>query len=269
MCFLGRIRLAPGGRIGWHCCPVVNKSTFDIQGHGDAPNQDPFLPQLPLCVVLRTYFEEEIHEFLQRFRLAGHYETNNVHEKATLGVAIEHYGEDLLLRGCQTAVFSEAGQPQWAGRTMVSIFCSSLPFSRACFSSFCDGTSAALSWWTCRPQLAHCSSLAPPGVLYQTVRILEKRRHNECSIAASSHARSGVVVVAANALPPMALSPQVLRPPARVGCYVYGSELRRGGAAGGGEAAAAAKQTEEWGCPARRGASFARSSAFPLDVVAV
>lgn len=33
--------------------------------------------------------------------------------------------------------------------TMVSILCSSEPFSRACLSSFWEGTSAALSWWTC------------------------------------------------------------------------------------------------------------------------
>jgi hypothetical protein len=52
----------------------------------------------------------------------------------------------------------KAGQLQWHERTMVSIFCSSLPFSKACFRSFWAGTSAALSWCTCCPQSAPWSS---------------------------------------------------------------------------------------------------------------
>lgn len=35
---------------------------------------------------------------------------------------------------------------------MVSILDSSVPFSRACLSSFWEGISAALSWWTCIPR---------------------------------------------------------------------------------------------------------------------
>lgn len=34
-------------------------------------------------------------------------------------------------------------------RTMVSIFCSSEPFSKEFLRSFWEGMSAALSWWTC------------------------------------------------------------------------------------------------------------------------
>jgi hypothetical protein len=63
----------------------------------DVPDQDPFLPQLALSVVFRTYFEEEVHKLLQRLRLAGHDESDDVHEEAGLRVAIKHYREDPLL----------------------------------------------------------------------------------------------------------------------------------------------------------------------------
>jgi hypothetical protein len=96
----------------------------------------PPLSQLSLRIVLRADFKEEVHELFQRFRLARHDESDNVHEKACLRIAIEHYGEDLLLRGCQTASSNVAGQKRRQKRTMVSIFCSSLPFSKACLSSF-------------------------------------------------------------------------------------------------------------------------------------
>jgi hypothetical protein len=62
---------------------------------------------------------------------------------------------------------------------MVSIFCSSLPFSRAVLSSFCEGTSAALSWCTCSPR-QRAGARAVRGQVFashQTVGILEKRRH--------------------------------------------------------------------------------------------
>jgi hypothetical protein len=100
------------------------------------PDQDPLLSQLSLCIVLWADFEEEVHELLQRFRLARHDESDNVHEEACLWIAIEHYGENLLLRVCQMASSNRAGQKQRQKRTMVSIFCSSLPFSKACLSSF-------------------------------------------------------------------------------------------------------------------------------------
>jgi hypothetical protein len=67
------------------------------------PDQDPLLPQLPLCVVLGADLEEEVHELLEWLRLARHDESDDVHEQTSLRVAIKHYGEDLLLRGCQTA----------------------------------------------------------------------------------------------------------------------------------------------------------------------
>jgi len=41
--------------------------------------------------------------------------------------------------------------PLGRSRTIVSILDSSVPFSRACLSSFWEGTSAALSWWTYIP----------------------------------------------------------------------------------------------------------------------
>jgi hypothetical protein len=62
-----------------------------------SPDQDPLLPQLSLCVMLGTDFEEEVHELLQRLRLARHDESNDVHEQTGLRVAIKHYGENLLL----------------------------------------------------------------------------------------------------------------------------------------------------------------------------
>jgi hypothetical protein len=89
----------------------VSFSPFDFPECRCLPDQDPFLAQLSVRVVLRANFEEEVHELLQRFRLAWHNESDYVHEKASLRVAIEHYGEDLLLRGCQTAVSNKAGQP--------------------------------------------------------------------------------------------------------------------------------------------------------------
>lgn len=148
MCFLGHIRSALVSRSGSHCFPRVSTNSHHQFQRIHAPDQDPLLSQLALGVVLRADFEEEVHELLQRFRLARHYESDDVHQKARLGIAIEHDGENLLLRGCQTASFGMEGQSQWHERTMVSIFCSSLPFSRACLNSFCDGMSAALSWWT-------------------------------------------------------------------------------------------------------------------------
>jgi hypothetical protein len=62
-----------------------------------APDQDPFLSELPLGVVLRADLEEEVHELFQRLGLAGHHKAYYVHEKACLGVTVQHYGEDLLL----------------------------------------------------------------------------------------------------------------------------------------------------------------------------
>jgi hypothetical protein len=67
---------------------------------------------------------------------------------------------------------------------MVSIFCSSLPFSKDCLSSFWDGTSAALSWCTCGPQSAPGPPPVLPGIAYKTVRVLEKCRHDGGSAAA-------------------------------------------------------------------------------------
>ena len=64
------------------------------------PNQYPLLTQLALSIVLGADLEEEVHEFLQGLRLAGHDESDNVHEEAWLRVAIEHDGEDLLLWSC-------------------------------------------------------------------------------------------------------------------------------------------------------------------------
>ena len=69
-----------------------------------------------------------------------------------------------------------AGQDGMIVRTIVSIFDSSVPFSRACLSSLWDGTSAVLSWWTCSPQSAP-ELRRMPGGSYQTVRVLEKGRH--------------------------------------------------------------------------------------------
>lgn len=122
------------------------------------PDQYPLLAQLALGVVLGAHFEEEVHKLLQRLGLAGHDKSDNVHEQASLGVAIEHNREDLLLQSCQMSTGSKAGQLQLRERTMVSIFCSSLPFSRAFFRSFCAGTSAALSWCTCSSPSASRSS---------------------------------------------------------------------------------------------------------------
>jgi hypothetical protein len=116
------------------------------------PNQYPFLPELALGVVLRADLEEEVHKLLQWLRLAGHNESYYVHEKPGLGVSIQHYGEDLLLRDCQDMIVGHGGARERLYRTMVSILDSSVPFSKACLSSFWEGISAALSWWTCAPK---------------------------------------------------------------------------------------------------------------------
>jgi hypothetical protein len=96
MCYPVRIRWVPASRIESHCCHRQSIFLHRISSI-DAPDQDPFLPQLALGVVFRAHFEEEVHELLQRLRLAGHDESDDVHEEAGLRVAIEHYREDLLL----------------------------------------------------------------------------------------------------------------------------------------------------------------------------
>jgi hypothetical protein len=61
------------------------------------PHQDPFLSELPLGIVFGADLQEQVHQLLQRLRLAGHDESYYVHEEAGLGVAIHAYREDALL----------------------------------------------------------------------------------------------------------------------------------------------------------------------------
>lgn len=154
----------PANRIGWRCfCRqhVLLPQFATV----NAPDQNPLLAQLALSVVLRAYLEEEVHELLERLRFAGHDESYYVHEKAGLCVAVEHDGQDLLLCGGQPCCCSAAGRAPCGRRTMVSIFCSSLPFSRAVLSSLSEGTSAALSWCTyCCPSALRSSTIMRPGV---------------------------------------------------------------------------------------------------------
>lgn len=65
---------------------------------GHAPDQYPLLAQLALGVVFGAHLEEEVHELLQRLRLARHDKADDVHEQAGLRVAVEHDGENLLLQ---------------------------------------------------------------------------------------------------------------------------------------------------------------------------
>lgn len=97
MCFRGRIRWEPAGRIESHCCLVVSSDFTSSLRHGNAPDQYPLLAQLSLCVMLGAHFEEKVHELLQWLGLAGHDKADNVHEQAGLWVAIKHYGEHPLL----------------------------------------------------------------------------------------------------------------------------------------------------------------------------
>lgn len=62
-----------------------------------APDQNPLLAQLAVSVVLGADLEEEVHQLLQLLRLARHDESYYVHQQTLLGVAVQHYGEDLLL----------------------------------------------------------------------------------------------------------------------------------------------------------------------------
>lgn len=148
MCSLARIRSVLVDRIEWRYLCTISRWQALLQDMY-VPHQDPLLPQLALRIMLRAYFEEEVHELLEGLRLAGHDESYYVHEEARLCVAVQHDGEDLLLFGGQTLCSTGAGFGSGCGRTIVSIFCSSLPFSRAVLSSFSEGTSAALSWCTC------------------------------------------------------------------------------------------------------------------------
>lgn len=110
MCFLGRIHWVLASRIESHCFALSASHHSTAPHCVDAPDQDPFLPELALGIVLGADLEEEVHELLQWLRLAGHDESNNVHEKAGLRVSIEHNGEDPFLCGCQTTDSSKAGQ---------------------------------------------------------------------------------------------------------------------------------------------------------------
>jgi hypothetical protein len=179
MCFLVRIRWVPASRIEWRCFCRQHMNLLQL-ATVYAPDQNPLLAQLALSVVLWAYLEKEVHELLERLRFTGHDESYYVHEKTGLCVAVEHDGQNLLLFRCQPcSCCCAAGHAQCGRRTMVSIFCSSLPFSRAVLSSLSDGTSAALSWCTyCCPSALRssiiCGQVFPS---YHTVRILEESRH--------------------------------------------------------------------------------------------
>src|SRR4051812_26425607 len=116
-----RIHWAPAGRNGSHCFLYVRYCRTERYVYIYAPDQYPLLSELALRIVLRAYLQEEIHEFLQRLRLARHDESYYVHEEAGFGVAVQHYGEDLLLSDCQTWCPGHRGAVGWKSCTMVSI----------------------------------------------------------------------------------------------------------------------------------------------------
>lgn len=71
---------------------------MQLEPVGYVPDQNPFLLKLAIGVMLGADFVVQVQELFQRLALGRHDETDNVHEEAGHGVAIQHDSQDLLHR---------------------------------------------------------------------------------------------------------------------------------------------------------------------------